>query len=961
MRDSTYAAIGLRLSDNGADQSEIVEVAVVRCSPDAVERPWVSLVRPTWISDRRSEQLAGIRAEELLGAPSFTQVAERLRAELSEAVPIGHNATVILDQLRRAGAAFSRPPIDTLAIAQVLDPAAPSHELDDLCAAYGIVSEHAHGALADAELSRKLLLALRERWGQLSIDVQAKLIAISRARGLGSQLRPFIAAMPGVEDVPPLRRPVEPRGRAPAADDAAREEEQPELVKLTGESLAGLTAAVFSGAAGNAGSGMERRDQQLAMAENMAHVLRGGGLGLIEAGTGVGKSLAYLTPAAIWAVATGQRVMIATHTKNLQSQLLDSDVARLRGMLEQSLPEEVAGALEATVLRGRSNYLCRRNVDRALDAQLDAAGDDDELSELLLARVVVWAEVTSTGDREELRLPESDDREWARLSASGVSCLSDGCPYVEDGACFLDGAYKRAERSHLIIGNQWLLIWSLLVDQSRVPHAHAVIIDEAHFLEDVATGIFGDEVSQRGLQSAVNRVAPEHPKRTKTLVQRAQRHGLGQRGSLVAQARRTRESIAGVWAQLELFYAEIQGEREGEPALRLTGQLREEQGWRHVQRRWETSKAQIERLTDELGELDGAAREGARNATGDQWSKLRALADDASRVTRSLASSAESVEKVLAANPEFTVSWLEFAEGRAGGPELTLKAAPLNVGPELRDRLWSRRDERHAIVLTGATLTVDERWDFLRRRLGLAPPAAREAQHGSPFDYERHARIFVARDMPQPPATEPPDEYEAALAEAIPRLAAAADGRTLVLFTSYATMNHVADQVGEAIAGQGLELKVQRRDGSAADVANALKSAPRTVVFGVSSLWTGVDIPGEHLSLLIICRMPFDHPDNPVHAARGEQYMNAFGALTLPVAILQLRQGFGRLIRSRSDRGVCVILDPRPGTKSYGGVVRRSLPRKLERASVEKIVEEVGAFLAPDPADERRRATIGGR
>ena len=486
-----------------------------------------------------------------------------------------------------------------------------------------------------------------------------------------------------------------------------------------------------------------------------------------------------------------------------------------------------------------------------------------------------------------------------------------------------------------------------------------MIIDEAHFLEDVATGIFGGEVSQRGLQGAVNRVAPEHPKRTKTLARRAQRHGLGQRGSLVAQARRTREAIAGVWAQLELFYAEIQGEREGEPALRLTAQLREEQDWRHVQRRWQASKAQIERLTDELGELDDAAREGARNATGDQWSKLRALADDASRVTRSLASSADAVETVLAADPKVTVSWLEFAEGRAGGPELTLKAAPLNVGPELRDRLWSRRDERHAIVLTGATLTVDERWDFLRNRLRL--PAAREAQHGSPFDYEQHARIFVARDMPQPPATEPPDEYEAALAEAIPRLTAAADGRTLVLFTSYATMNRVADQVGEALAGQGLELKVQRRDGSAADVANALKIAPRTVTFGVSSLWTGVDIPGEHLSLLIICRMPFDHPDNPVHAARGEQYLNAFGALTLPVAILQLRQGFGRLIRSRSDRGVCVILDPRPGTKSYGVVIRRSLPRKVERASVEEIVEEVGAFLAPDPADGRRRATIGGR
>ena len=929
----THAAIGI--SDNDAALSDLIEVAVVRCTPD-----------------------------ELTDEPQVEKLRPPLGPKLTDAVLIAHDAPIILKRLRQAGASIGKQPIDTLAIARVLEPTARSYQLNDLCAQYRIAPAIEPDALADAESTHLLFLALRDCWTRLPPEVQAKLFALSQAAGLSSPLRAFIAAMPGRANIPLLRRPVEPPRRPPPADDQPREEEQPKQVDLSGKRLTQMTASVFGDATANSASPMEPRQEQRDMADDIARVLNNSGIGLIEAGTGVGKSLAYLVPAAIWSAAKGRRVMVVTHTKNLQSQLLESEVPRLRAMLERQLPE-VALALRATILRGQNNYLCRRNVDRALDAWLEHNDDRENVPELLLAQAIVWANTTAVGDREELQLSESDEPGWGRLSASGASCLSDGCPYVEDDECFLDRAYKRAERSHLIIGNQWLLIASLLADKSRVPHSPVVIIDEAHFLEDVATDMLTRQVSQRTILGRVNRVASEDQRNTKTLAHRSLRTGLGPQPSLIAQSRQTRESVFVLWNQIEQLHAERQGERSDDTTLRLTDVVRESAAWQEVLKRWQISKKRIEELAQELDELRETAREQAEDADGEQPADLFKLAGDVWDTANSLRNSANAVNAIITAEPDQTVTWLDLAEPDADEPELALKKAPLNVGPVLNSLLWSQRESRHAIVLTGATLTVRQRWDFLSDRLAL-PTADRETLYGSPFDYLRHSRIFIASDLPHPPQPDSPDEYEAkyeaALAEAITRLAGAADGRTMVLFTSHRTMNNVAGLARADLEDRGLQLKVQRSDGSPAAVADALRREPQTVVFGVDSLWTGVDIPGENLSLLIICRLPFKRPNDPIHAARAEQYRpRDFYAFTLPLALLRLRQGFGRLIRSRSDRGVCVILNSQLNTKSYKNDVRESLPRRLESASVAKIAAEVEEFLTPTPANSPACATLRQR
>ena len=651
------------------------------------------------------------------------------------------------------------------------------------------------------------------------------------------------------------------------------------------------------------------------MALDVARALDFGRMALIEAGTGVGKSLAYLVPAAIWAASSGQRVMISTHTKNLQSQLSENDVTRLRAMLRHVSPR-VADMLAVTVLRGRNNYLCRRNLDRVFARVVDPDRGIDAASAALLARVMVWAESTVTGDREELRIAPAEEEAWDRLSASNASCLSDGCPYVEQGTCFLDRAYRRAERAHLIIGNQWLLIASLLNEQSRVPTAPVVIIDEAHFLEEVATDMLARELSATQFERALSRVATGDARRRNTLALRATKLALPNAAKLSSLARAAQVACADAWESFEEFHAEFGDARAGDQRLRLTECVRARPGWQRVEARWRAAQARLRELQVALNVLDQEAASRSKDARGSQQSELNAFSEEARDLARSLERAMSDADEIIDADPALTVAWIDRDTKRGSTPELRLASAPLNVGAMLHALLWSRHDLRDAIVLTGATLTVDDRWDFLRRRLML--PKALESQHGSPFDFKANAPIFVATDMPPPPSDGPPDEYEDALAAAIPQLVRAAGGRTLALFTSYATMDRVADRIRASLEMAGIRLAVQRRDGSAVEVIEALKAAPHTVVFGVSSLWTGVDVPGDHLSLLIVTRILFDHPNDPVHAARAEQYRDGFREMTLPLAILRLRQGFGRLIRSRSDRGVVVILDKRVITRNYG-------------------------------------------
>jgi ATP-dependent DNA helicase DinG len=618
--------------------------------------------------------------------------------------------------------------------------------------------------------------------------------------------------------------------------------------------------------------GYEERPVQRELSEAVGRVLRDGGLLLAEAGTGTGKTLAYLHPAAT----LGRRVVVSTGTKNLQEQLVNKDIPLLARALGRDL--------NVAVMKGRANYLCLLRLRSFAEA-----GSFRRVDEIPLFRAVeAWAPRTQTGDRAEIPdLPDSADF-WRELSAASENCIGQACP--EFDACWITRMRQRALEADIVVVNHHLLCADLAVKDGSyghvIPEYDSVVLDEAHLLEDVATQYFGVQVSSHRLDELARDVERE----------------------LKAASLDARE----VRAELEA----LRHRAEGLFRLlsRATGQ-RLTPGWMPP-RFEEEASALLLRL------------EGLRTA-------VLALPERPEAVT-ALAGRAGSLREELA----FLLAAAEdshvyFVETRGRG--VLLRATPIDVSEPLRELLF---DRVRAAVLTSATLAVDGGFEYLKARLGIRP--SEEQALASPFDYERQAVLYVPRAMPEPRS---PAFVERA-AEEVLRLVRASRGRAFVLFTSYANMNAVA----ERIAGVLEYPLLMQGEAPKGVLLEAFRSTPGAVLLATASFWQGVDVAGEQLSCVIVDKLPFASPSDPVVAARIERLKargeDAFGAYQVPVAVLMLKQGLGRLIRTAADRGILAVLDSRLLSRPYGRRFLASLPP----ARLVHDLAPVEAFFAGDAA-----------
>ena len=583
----------------------------------------------------------------------------------------------------------------------------------------------------------------------------------------------------------------------------------------------------------------EPRPEQAALAGAVEHALATGQHLVAEAGTGVGKSLAYLLPA----LESGQRVVVATATKALQEQLLHQDVP----IAARALGRE----LTVAVLKGRQNYVCRRQL-QGFQPFLMAEGRDARAWEAMQG----WLDETETGDRAELEL-EPSEALWAELAVGGDRCAGRRCPFVS--ACFAEAARDRAGEADLVIANH-ALYFAHIASQSKgggggvLPEHDAVVFDEAHRLEESAASWLGGRVSRAG----VRRLALD--------VERACRD-----------------------AQKPLPARELDRvERSGERLLRAVAPAAGRKRLREVP----AEPALV--LVDALGDLAGAL--------SGQGEDLDALA------RRALGVSAQ-VEACLEAGEHERVVWSE--------PD-ALAWAPVDVSGELRERLW---EDGPTTVLVSATLTTGEDARFVRRRLGL--DHAREAVVGSPYDFAEQALLYLPKAMPDPRS----DGFIDRAAEEIVSLLALSEGRALVLTSSYRAL----DAYRERVRGRVPYNVLVQGEAPRERLLERFRVEVGSVLLATSTFWQGVDVPGESLSLLVIDKLPFSAPGDPLHEARCEAVERVGGDwfmdYALPTAVLQLRQGFGRLIRGHADRGVVAILDPRLRTKGYGRAFIGALPR----------------------------------
>ena len=622
----------------------------------------------------------------------------------------------------------------------------------------------------------------------------------------------------------------------------------------------------------------EYRPEQQAMAAAVAQALEEERHLVVEAGTGVGKSLAYLIPATLFAIEKKKKAIISTHTINLQEQLLHKDIP----IVKKILPVE----FEAALMKGRQNYLCPRRLQRAMQSANELFNTTEQGD---LARLADWARTTVDGTMSDLPI-EPDPKVWTQVCSEAHICTAKTCG--QDSRCYFQQARRRLLAADVVVINHTLLFMLLggLEEQEERDEGYLfpndfLIFDEAHTLEQVASRQIGIGVSQFGLRSTIQRLYNARSRKGLFTVTR-DAAGVTLAASLAEEADR--------------FFAAVDERADFKKG-----------------REYRVRRADFveDRITGRLAALQVRISEVVRK-TEDEL-----LKSELQELGRRIADAREGISIFLQQSAEKHVYWIERT-GKAA-QNITLNAAPIDVAPVLRRMLFR---EGCTSVLTSATLAVG-RPDlaYFRRRIGAND--SEPLQLGSPFDFQKQMQLFVVRKMP-----DPRDEtYGAALAEWVAHFVADTDGRAFVLFTSYRAMQQLASEMEAFFVRQKMNLLVQGKGAPRSQLLEQFKNTPRSVLFGTDSFWMGVDVPGAALSNVIITRLPFAVPDHPLIEAKLELIQarggDAFTEFSLPEAILKFRQGVGRLIRTKSDHGIVVILDNRVVTKTYGRAFLKALPQ----------------------------------
>jgi ATP-dependent DNA helicase DinG len=620
----------------------------------------------------------------------------------------------------------------------------------------------------------------------------------------------------------------------------------------------------------------ESRPEQLEMARHVQKAMREGFHLAVEAGTGIGKSFAYLAGAIDQALQQRGKVLISTHTINLQEQLIGKDLPFLLNVLPQPFTARLA--------KGRNHYLCKRRLEYAMKRQLTLFEDDGAA----LINLSEWAKETTDGSLSDLPfIPPATV--WQAVQSEHGNCKGRKCPYFSK--CFYGRMRRQLETADIIVANHALLFSDLVLKQAGVgvlPDYKSIIIDEAHNMEHVAEDHFGIRISQYAIGYLLDRLY--QPKKRKGVL--AFQHHAEEAIQLV---KKCRQAMQIFFAQVQAWYAHAGEDNNGrcEPECvedNLTGTIKP--------LRLCLSKL-VEQIKDE-----------------DEQYEITRYADQ-------LAALESEVKDFLFQRKEGCVYWVEIERNRH--QRIVLRGAPLDVGPHLKSFLF---DAYQSVILTSATLSCgpksEEGFSFFSGRIGLEKFSA--LQLGSPFDYHRQVTLYIEKNLPEPndPA------FTDAACDAIKKYLLKSQGRAFVLFTSYAQLKEAARRMEGWLAEQQMELFVQGGELDRVQMLESFKRDHRSVLFGTDSFWQGVDVPGESLSNVIIVRLPFAVPNHPLIQGRIELLRqrgeNPFFTYQLPMAIIKFKQGFGRLIRSRHDTGIVVVLDSRIAKKPYGRKFIEAIP-----------------------------------
>ena len=905
---TTYVAVDLETTGLDPYRDAIIEVAAIVFREGEVLEEFSSLVNPQQPLPEFITGLTGITTEMVAGAPSMFSLRSRLRGLLADHVVVGHNVSFDMGFLEQESIGVRQPRIDTVTLASVLVPDAGRFSLDALSqylALPGGEQEQAHRALADARLVVALFHDLRARSSRLSFSQLDEIVAAGQNLGWPETL--FFEEM--------LRE----RGRTAFGQRAGRPRrlfdpelanEPPPVPREAPEPMDIQVIVDMLHPEGNFGRQFpdyEYRQEQVDMLVAVAEALNSGEHLIVEAGTGTGKSVGYLLPAAFWSTLNGRRVMVATATINLQDQLINKDIPEL----QRILPFE----LRAAVLKGKRNYVCTRLLQ-----QLRHSGPRSADEMIVYARILCWLPYSNSGDLAEITLRSSFERIiWSRLSAENDVCGRETCATE---MCPLHVARRRAEMANIVVVNHALLLAD--VNTRFLPQYRDVIIDEAHHLEAAVTDGLSFRADRRLLETLLGELRGQNGL-VATVLGQVQILPADYRLTLEGYLNRLQQTgedgltlVGQLFDNLSYFLQDNTDSRANySQSVRLIPAARKQPQWDEVELLWEPLGGLMKRIVDDLGRVaTGISELSEHYDLEDAEDLILTIAN----TQRQLAELLNNLHTIIAAPSDEMIYWLESYRER-----VSIHAAPLHVGPLVERHIF---DEMESVILASATLRTASTatrgkptFDYLRQRLHAY--AALEAAVGSPFDYADHALLYLATDIPEP--NQP--GYQRYVEDAIVDVATALGGRTLVLFTSYGQLNTTAREIEGRLAEAGIALLAQSEGASRQQLLSQFRlPGARAVLLGTRSFWEGVDVPGDALQAVLIARIPFDVPSDPIFAARAETFENSFFDYSIPEAVLRFRQGFGRLLRRTTDVGVVAILDKRVLTKRYGQLFVESLP-----------------------------------